>query len=64
MEELEGTLREVFWGKGLKEGDVGCRFNLGVGGLGIDGVSREVNVVPHRIEVDGVEIKSDCGSCS
>ena len=53
MEELEGTLRELFWEKGLAEGDVGCRFNLDVGGLGMAGVGREVNEVPHRIEVEG-----------
>jgi len=53
VEELEGTLRELFWEKGLAEGDVGCRFNLDVGGLGMAGVGREVNEVPHRIEVEG-----------
>jgi hypothetical protein len=53
VEGLEGTVREVFWEKGLAEDDVGCRFDLDVGGLGLAGVIREVNVVPHRIDVEG-----------
>ena len=63
VEGLEGIVRELFWEKGLAEGDVGCRFNLDVGGLGMTGVGRKVNEVPHRIEVEGRKARSDCGPC-
>jgi len=58
----EGALREVFLEKGLAEDDVGGWLDLDVDGLGMDGVGREVNVVPHRIEDEALKVELLCGS--
>jgi hypothetical protein len=59
---LEGTLREVLWEGSLAKDDIGCGFKLDVDALGMAGVSREISVVPHRTEVEGLKAESLSGS--
>lgn len=62
MEGLKGTLWEVLWDKGLAEDDAEGCFNFDTDGLGVAGVSLEVNVVPHRIDVEVLKVEWLCGA--
>lgn len=61
VEGLEGTLWGLFWERILAEDDAEGCFSFDMDGLGVAGVSFEVNVVPHRIDVAVLKVEWLCG---